>query len=139
MFFGLTNSPSTFQEMMNVIYKEVIERHAARGTIIQIYMDDITIAMTGTLQDHIDAVHNVLCIAEQHNLYFKPSKCTFHASSIDYLGVIIEKGMTCMDPVKIAESKIGQYPPELRMFVHSLDSAIFTALLFKDLHIWHDH
>jgi hypothetical protein len=34
MFFGLTNSPSTFQEMMNVIYKEVIERHAARGTII---------------------------------------------------------------------------------------------------------
>jgi hypothetical protein len=34
MFFGLTNSPSTFQEMMNVIYKEVIERHVARGTII---------------------------------------------------------------------------------------------------------
>jgi hypothetical protein len=28
MFFGLTNSPSTFQEMMNVIYKEVIEKHA---------------------------------------------------------------------------------------------------------------
>jgi hypothetical protein len=58
MFFGLTNSPSTFQEMMNVIYKEVIEKHAARGTIIRIYMDDITIATTGTLQDHIDAVHD---------------------------------------------------------------------------------
>jgi hypothetical protein len=34
MFFGLTNLPSTFQEMMNVIYKEVIEKHAARGTIM---------------------------------------------------------------------------------------------------------
>jgi hypothetical protein len=38
MFFGLTNSPSTFQEMMNIIYKEVIEKHAARGTIIRIYI-----------------------------------------------------------------------------------------------------
>jgi hypothetical protein len=34
MFFGLTNSPSTFQEMMNIIYKEVIEKHATKGTII---------------------------------------------------------------------------------------------------------
>jgi hypothetical protein len=102
MFFGLTNSPSTFQEMMNVIYKEVIERHATRGTTMQIYMDNIAIATTGTLQDHIDAIRDVLCIAKQHDLYFKPSKCTFHASSIDYLGVIIEKGMTRMDPIKIA-------------------------------------
>jgi hypothetical protein len=94
MFFGLTNSPSTFQEMMNVIYKDVIEKHAARGTIIRIYMDDIAIATSGTLQDHIDAVCNVLRVAEQHDLYFKLSKCTFHTSSIDYLGVIIEKGMT---------------------------------------------
>jgi hypothetical protein len=94
MFFGLTNSPSTFQEMMNVIYKEVIEKHKRRGTIIRIYMDDIAIAMTGTLQDHIDAVCDVLRVAEQNDLYFKLSKCTFHAASIDYLGVIIEKGMT---------------------------------------------
>jgi hypothetical protein len=105
MFFGLTNSPSTFQAMMNVIYKDVIERHAASGTIIQIYMDNIAIATTGTLQDHIDAMHDILRIAEQHDLYFKLSKCTFHASSIDYLGVIIEKGMTHMDPIKIAGIK----------------------------------
>jgi hypothetical protein len=62
MFFGLTNSPSTFQEMMNVIYKEVIEKHAARGTIIRIYMDDIAIATSGTMQDHVDAVRDVLSV-----------------------------------------------------------------------------
>jgi hypothetical protein len=118
MFFGLTNSPSTFQEMMNVIYKEVIERHAARGTIIRIYMDDIAIATTGTLQDHIDVVRDVLRIAEQHDLYFKLSKCTFHASSIDYLGVIIEKGMTRMDPVKIARIKNWPIPTKVKD-VHS--------------------
>jgi hypothetical protein len=114
MFFGLTNSPSTFQEMMNVIYKEVIEKHEARGTIIRIYMDDIAIATKGTLQDHIDAVCDVLRVAEQHDLYFKLSKCTFHASSIDYLGVIIEKGMTCMDPVKIAGIKNWPTPTKVK-------------------------
>jgi hypothetical protein len=114
MFFGLTNSPSTFQEMMNVIYKEVIEKHARRGTIIRIYMDDIAIATTGTLQDHIDAVRDVLRVAEQHDLYFKLSKCTFHASSIDYLGVIIEKGMTRMDPVKIAGIKNWPTPTKVK-------------------------
>jgi hypothetical protein len=114
MFFGLTNSPSTFQEMMNVIYKEVIEKHAARGTIIRIYMDDIAIATSGTRQDHIDAVRDVLRVAEQHDLYFKLSKCTFHASSIDYLGVIIEKGMTRMDPVKIAGIKNWPIPTKVK-------------------------
>jgi hypothetical protein len=118
MFFDLTNSPSTFQEMMNVIYKDVIEKHTARGTIIRIYMDDITIATTGTLQDHIDAVRDVLRIAAQHDLYFKLSKCTFHASSIDYLGVIIEKGMTRMDPVKIVGIKNWPMPTKVKD-VHS--------------------
>jgi hypothetical protein len=45
MFFGLTNLPSTFQEMMNVIYKEVIERHTTRGTIIQIYIVKILVGI----------------------------------------------------------------------------------------------
>jgi hypothetical protein len=118
MFFGLTNSPSTFQEMMNVIYKEVIKKHMVRGTVIRIYMDDIAIATMGTLQDHIDAVHDILRVAEQNDLYFKLSKCTFHASSIDYLGVIIEKGMTCMDPVKIAGIKNWPIPTKVKD-VHS--------------------
>jgi hypothetical protein len=74
MFFRLTNLPSTFQEMMNVIYKDVIAKHDTRGTIIQIYMDDIAIATTGTLEDHIEAVCNVLHVVENHDLYFKPSK-----------------------------------------------------------------
>jgi hypothetical protein len=88
MFFSLTNSPSTFQEMMNVINKDIITRHAARGTIIRIYMDNITIATMGTLEDHIEAVHNVLCIAEKHDLYFKPAKCTFHTSCYASLSVV---------------------------------------------------
>ena len=60
------------------------------GTTIRIYMDD-----------HQRAVHDVLKIAQLHDLYFKPEKCLFHSSSMDYLGVILEKGVTRMDPAKI--------------------------------------
>ena len=102
MYFGLTNSPVTFQTMMNYIYHDVILKHETRGTTICVYMDDIGIATRTTLTDHIAAVRDVLQVAQSHNLYFKLKKCLFHAPSMDYLGVILEKGVTCMDPVKIA-------------------------------------
>jgi hypothetical protein len=44
MFFGLTNSPATFQRMMDTIFADIKEKHALLGTSIQVYMDDIMIA-----------------------------------------------------------------------------------------------
>ncbi len=64
-------------------------------------MDDIGIATRTNMNDHQRAVHDVLKIAQLHDLYFKPEKCLFHSSSMDYLGVILEKGVTRMDPAKI--------------------------------------
>src|SRR6266702_409980 len=101
MYFGLTNSPATFQTMMNYIYRNVILKHEPLGTTIRIYMDDIGIATRTNMSDHQRAVHDVLNIAQLHDLYFKPEKCIFHSSSMDYLGVILEKGVTRMDPAKI--------------------------------------
>ena len=102
MYFGLTNSPAMFQTMMNYIYCDVILKHKPLGMTIHIYMDDIGIATCMTMDDHIATVMDILTVAHEHDLYFKPEKCTFHAPSMDYLGVILEKGVTCMDPAKIA-------------------------------------
>jgi len=102
MYFGLTNSPATFQTMMNYIYRDTILKHEPLGTTIRVYMDDIGIATRTTLDDHQHAVSDILRVAQLHNLYFKPEKCLFHSSSMDYLGVILEKGVTRMDPAKIA-------------------------------------
>ncbi len=101
MYFGLTNSPATFQTMMNYIYRDTILKHEPLGTTIRVYMDDIGIATRTTLADHKRAVHDVLKVARLHDLYFKPEKCLFHSPSMDYLGVILEKGVTRMDPAKI--------------------------------------
>ena len=103
MFFGLTNSPATFQAMMNAIYRDTIRKHESRGTTIRIYMDDIAITTKDlSLPLHEAAVSNVLQVAQDHSLFFKLSKSVFHASAIDYLGVILEKGKTRMDLAKVS-------------------------------------
>ena len=66
-------------------------------------MDNIAIAMlTPSLEAHVAAITDVLTVARDNSLFFKLSKCTFHVPSIDYLGVILERGVTRMDPVKVA-------------------------------------
>ena len=90
---------------MNHIFRSIIAKHELLGTSICVYMDDIAIATWTNDQDHTVAVCNVLAVATEHDLYFKLEKCLFHVPSIDYLGVILEKGVTHMDPVKIVGIK----------------------------------
>ena len=66
-------------------------------------MDDIVIATKSfSLPLHEAAVSDVLQVAKDNSLFFKLSKSTFHASAIDYLGVILEKGKTRMNPAKVS-------------------------------------
>jgi len=60
MFFDLTNSPSTFQTMMNHIFRDLHVKHLQKGTRIIIYMDDILIATSSTLSAHEDVVNDML-------------------------------------------------------------------------------
>ena len=46
MFFGLTNSPATFQTMMNDIFQDLISEG-----VVCVYLDDILI-FTETMEEH---------------------------------------------------------------------------------------
>ena len=70
--------------------------------------------MSSTKDAHTEAVADILQVTLNHDLYFKPEKCTFGAPSIDYLGVILEKGVTCMDPTKIASIKNWPAPKTVK-------------------------
>ncbi len=104
MFFGLTNSPATFQMMMNTIFCTEV----AQGWLF-IYMDDIAIhtkhEKDETEQQHLERhqlyTHHMLHKLEQNNLYLKPKKCDFEKKEIDYLGVIVGNGWIQMDPKKL--------------------------------------
>jgi len=54
MFFEMTNSPATFQTMMNNIFRDLI----AEGIMV-VYLDDILI-FTRTKEKHAKAVRQVL-------------------------------------------------------------------------------
>ena len=96
MFFGMCNSPATFQAMMDAILAAPIDR----GLII-VYMDDILI-FASTKEELQRTTKTVLEILREHDLYLKPKKCEFEKTKIEYLGMIIEEGKISMDQVKLA-------------------------------------
>jgi RNase H-like domain found in reverse transcriptase/Reverse transcriptase (RNA-dependent DNA polymerase) len=103
MFFGLTNSPATFQMMMDDIFQEEI----AQGWV-KIYMDDIIITTKDDKEEHTCQVNQVLKKLEEHDLYLKPEKCNFHVKEVEYLGVIIGQGQVKMDLTKV--KGIAEWP-----------------------------
>jgi Reverse transcriptase (RNA-dependent DNA polymerase) len=88
MFFGLTNSPATFQTMMNDIFRDLIMEGA-----VCVYLDDILI-FSKSLVDHQTVVCHVLQCLCEHQLYLKPEKCEF-----EHLGLVVLEGKAKMDPV----------------------------------------
>ena len=68
MYFGLTNSPATFQTLMNVIFADLI----AEGKVA-VYLDDILI-WSNNLAEHRKVVHEVLARLQKYDLYLRPEK-----------------------------------------------------------------
>ena len=102
MFFGLTNSPATFQTMMNNIFRDMI----AEG-VVCVYLDDILI-FTKMLSEHQKITQRVLECLREYNLCLKPKKCEFERTGIEYLRVIVSEGMVEMDLVKV--SRVSEWP-----------------------------
>ena len=95
MFFGLCNSPATFQAMMDDIFSDMITE-----CIIIVYMDDIFLfaADETTLTNN---TKKVLARLQENDLYLKPTKCEFNKTKVEYLGMVIEEGKISMDPGKL--------------------------------------
>src|ERR1700678_4469667 len=95
MFFGMCNSPATFQAMMDEIFKKEIE-----GDLIIVYMDDV-LAFSKTIDGLKKIERIVLGHAQEHDLYFKAKKCKFRKPKIKYLKLVVEEGKLTMDPMKL--------------------------------------
>jgi hypothetical protein len=109
MFFGLTNSPATFQTMMNAIFIEEI-----REGWLTMYMDDMLITTKGDLGLHQQYVHHILKKLQKHDLFLKLEKCQFHQDHIEFLGVILDKGTVQMDPTKVQGVEQWQEPHNIK-------------------------
>ena len=69
MYFGLTNSPATFQAIMNDLFRDMINK----GDVAT-FINNVLVAIE-TEEGHNEIVEEVLRRLEENNLYVKPEKC----------------------------------------------------------------
>jgi len=69
MFFELTNSPATFQAMMNELLRDLINMEKAVA-----FIDDVIVG-TENEEGHDELVVEVVKRLKENNLYMKPEKC----------------------------------------------------------------
>ena len=69
MFFKLTNSPATFQVIINKLLRDLINMGKVAAFI------DNVIVGTETEEEHNEIVAEIIKRLEENNLYMKPEKC----------------------------------------------------------------
>ena len=95
MFFGLTNSPATFQAMMNELLRDLINTGKVAAFI------DNVIVGTETEEGHDELVAEVIKRLEKNNLYVKLEKCRWKVKKVEFLEVVIRP-----EGIKIEEEKV---------------------------------
>jgi hypothetical protein len=93
MPFELTNAPTTFQCLMNVVFQDLMRK------CVLIFMD-VILVYSPTLEDHAIHLNKVFQILQDHQLYAKRSKCSFALQQINYLGHVISHKGVATDPSK---------------------------------------
>jgi len=83
MYFGLINSPATFQTMMNDLFRDLINQGDTTT-----FIDDILVA-TDTEKGHDELVDEVLRRLEENDLFMKLEKCKWKVREVEFLGVVI--------------------------------------------------
>lgn len=90
--FGLKGAPPLFQRMMQIVLSD---------TGVLPYIDDVVIA-SKDFEEHLASLKTVLERFREHNLKIKPSKCSFAAKEIKYLGFLVSKEGIKPDPEKVS-------------------------------------
>jgi len=95
MFFVLTNSPATFQAMMNELLRDLINTGK-----VAVFIDDVIVG-TETEEGHDELVVEVIRRLEENDLYVKLEKCKWKVREVGFLGVVIGP-----DGIRMEEEKV---------------------------------
>jgi hypothetical protein len=113
MWFGLTNAPAYFMNLMNKVFMEYLDK------FVVVFIDDILI-YSKNHSDHEEHLRMVLQKLRDNQFYAKYSKCEFWIDEVPFLGHIISNGGISVDPAKVREIvgwKIPSSVTEIRSFL----------------------
>jgi hypothetical protein len=113
MPFGLKNATSMFTRTMSEVFKDL------GGTFLKVFVNDLNVH-SETWNDHIRHLDAVLSKLREVNLKLNPSKCSFAAKTITFLGHVVSKEGIRPDLGKI--KAVLQFPtpknvPSVRSFL----------------------
>ncbi|XP_075473363.1 putative mitochondrial protein AtMg00860 [Primulina tabacum] len=94
MPFGLTNTLTTFMDLMNRVFKPFLDQ------FIVVFIDDILVYSPDEAS-HKEHLHLALQTLRENKLYAKFSKCEFWLRSVSFLGHVISKEGVSVDPRKV--------------------------------------
>jgi len=97
MFFGLTNSPATFQVMMNELLGDLINTSKVAA-----FIDDVIMGMENE-EGHDELVVEIIKRLEKNDLYMKPEKYKWKVREVGFLGVVIGPNRIKMEEEKMKD------------------------------------
>ena len=113
MPFGLSNSPATYQRLMEECLGPLNMK------ICVIYLDDLII-FSDSFEQHLERLDIVLTRLRECNLKLSPDKCFFLQERVKFLGHVVSSEGIETDPDKIEKIKNWPRPSnsdELRSFI----------------------
>jgi len=128
MYFGLTNSPATFQMMMNDLFRDLINQEDTAT-----FINDILVA-TNTKEGHNKLVKEVLKRLEENNLFVKPEKCKWKIREVEFLGVVIGSRGVEMQKEKVEEVLNWSAPRNVKEVQKFLGLTNYYRRFIKRLH-----
>ena len=126
MFFRMTNSPATFQAIINEILRDLINKGK-----VAVFVDNVLVG-TETEEGHNEIMEKILRRLEKNNLYIKPEKCMWKARKIGFLGIFIEPDGIEMEVEKVNGVLNWPQPKNVKDVRKFLDLANYYRRFIKD-------
>jgi hypothetical protein len=103
VYFGLTNAPTYFMNLMNKVFMEELDR------FVVVFIDDILI-YSEIAEEHEEHLRIVLERLRQQKLYAKFSKCEFWTEKVTFLGHVLPAEGITVDPSKVESVSKWEQP-----------------------------